>query len=330
MYADFETFNKPMNESLKGHDDEDDNEDDVDDDDRDNEIEAVVEEEEYEPPLKIRKEDKLLFEGYHSISGYTIHVVSSLFQQEFPPISYRQIRESDLPAGEMFIYHLKQLDKKVQSIYETKYNALMQPLTKKQIIQFKKADRCYLCSKRFQCKVSFLDWKESQKLYTDNYNETTKIFVSTEALLGPKVMDHDHWTGIYRGPAHAKCNLQFYEQKKLIVFFHGGSNFDFHLLIQSLKPHLIKDKNQKKKIFFHQPKIIAKTLERFVQIDMKTIVFKDSYNFLQSSLDKMVQNLKKKAEQLGGGAHAYQKYLNIVGVISNQNFRFCQLKTLNF
>ena len=37
-------------------------------------------------------------------------------------------------------------------------------------------------------------------------------------------MDHDHYTGKYRGAAHSICNF----------VIHNDSNYDFHLIIAEL------------------------------------------------------------------------------------------------
>ena len=55
----------------------------------------------------------------------------------------------------------------------------MKPLTKKQLKKYEEASRCYICFKSFNGE-------------------------------NPKVRDHCHKTGRYRGPAHMKCNLHFF------------------------------------------------------------------------------------------------------------------------
>ena len=54
----------------------------------------------------------------------------------------------------------------------------MDPLTKKQWKKYKKAIKCHICYKPF-------------------------------TLRDPKVKDHCHHTGLYRGPAHSLCNLRY-------------------------------------------------------------------------------------------------------------------------
>ena len=53
----------------------------------------------------------------------------------------------------------------------------MKPLTPKEMDRYKKSERCHICFKPFK---------------EDN----------------PKVRDHCHYTGCYRGPTHMKCNVR--------------------------------------------------------------------------------------------------------------------------
>ena len=48
-------------------------------------------------------------------------------------------------------------------------------------------------------------------------------YVPSYILKGPKVRDHNHDTGAYRGAAHRTCNLNFRRRKKVPIFFHNGS-----------------------------------------------------------------------------------------------------------
>ena len=56
----------------------------------------------------------------------------------------------------------------------------MDPLTPKQWKKYNKASRCHICYKQFG-----------------------------DPKKGPKVCDHCHYTGRYRGPAHRNCNLMY-------------------------------------------------------------------------------------------------------------------------
>ena len=54
------------------------------------------------------------------------------------------------------------------------------------------------------------------------------------AGLGGKVRDHNHYTGLYRGPAHSGCNIALSNSKQIPVFFHNLGNYDAHLIMQNV------------------------------------------------------------------------------------------------
>ena len=80
------------------------------------------------------------------------------------------------------------------------------PLTKKQWKRYEKASRCHICFKPFNSK-------------------------------DPKVRDHCHYTGCYRGPAHSLCNLRYRIPSYIPVVLHNLSGYDVHLFIKELGKH---------------------------------------------------------------------------------------------
>ena len=99
-----------------------------------------------------------------------------------------------------------------------------------------------------------------------------------------KVRDHCHITGEYRGPAHNKYNLNVTpKQSSFIPFkFHNFSNYDCHLFFKKL----VDKKNDNVKF-----KIIPKKNEEYISVGCGCIKFIDSYRFLKSSLQELVNNL---------------------------------------
>ena len=102
--------------------------------------------------------------------------------------------------------------------------------------------------------------------------------------LGPKVRDHNHYTGKYRGAAHSGCNLRKKLSKQIPVFFHNLSGYDSHFIFQ----HLSSVEG------FPNPTVVGKSLENFISFRIGSLVFKDSMKFLNGSLGKLVQNLRNK------------------------------------
>ena len=60
------------------------------------------------------------------------------------------------------------------------------------------------------------------------------IFFKSFNRENPKVRDHRHYTGRYRGPAHMKCNLQYRIPSYIPIVFHNLSGYDAHLFIKEL------------------------------------------------------------------------------------------------
>ena len=98
-----------------------------------------------------------------------------------------------------------------------------------------------------------------------------------------KVRDHDHITGLYRGAAHSKCNLQLQKTYKIPVFFHNFRGYDSHLLVHSLPkfPH-------------RKVNVIAQSMEKYLIMGWgQHLVFKDSLQFINVALEKLATNLLK-------------------------------------
>ena len=102
-----------------------------------------------------------------------------------------------------------------------------------------------------------------------------------------KVRDHDHLTGLYRGAAHTKCNLQLQKTYKIPVFFHNFRGYDSHLLVHSLPKHPDRKIN-----------IIAQSMEKYLILNWGDhIVFKDSFQFINVPLEKLAANLLKAGRE---------------------------------
>ena len=123
-----------------------------------------------------------------------------------------------------------------------------------------------------------------------------------------KVRDHCHLTGKYRGPAHSKCNINVKQKDSnfISVILHNFSNYDCHLFFKTLV-----DKKKDKVEF----KVIPKTNEEYISIRYGCVRFIDSYRFLSSSLDKLVETLVdnshksfKNLKKENVGDHNYIKY----------------------
>ena len=153
----------------------------------------------------------------------------------------------------------------------------MTPLTPKEMDRYKKSERCHICFKPFK---------------EDN----------------PKLRDHCHYTGRYRGPAHIKCNLQYKIPSYIPTIFHNLSGYDTHLFIKELATSTngakigVIAKNKEDYISFsikvEVDRYIDKNgIEKSKEIELRFI---DSFKFMSSSLDSLVNNLARGGNEFFG------------------------------
>ena len=64
-------------------------------------------------------------------------------------------------------------------------------------------------------------------------DELTEEEIERIKKKGSKVIDHDHWTGKYRGAAHSGCNIALRKTRKIPVIFHNLTG-KFYFLIYSI------------------------------------------------------------------------------------------------
>ena len=95
-----------------------------------------------------------------------------------------------------------------------------------------------------------------------------------------KGRDHCHISSKCRGAAHQSCNLNFQLTKKIPVIFHNLKVYDSHLIFSVLHKFDLKIN------------VIPNVLEKYMEFFLnKNLVFIDSIQFMNSSLDKLVKNL---------------------------------------
>ena len=151
----------------------------------------------------------------------------------------------------------------------------MDPLTKKQWKRYKRSAICHICFKPFNSKE-------------------------------PKVRDHCHYTGRYRGPAHSLCNLRYRIPCYIPVVFHNLSGYDAHLFIKGLgnnsRDMEVIAKNKEDYISFSVDVAVDKYVDKEGNEKEKLIElrFIDSFKFMSSSLDSLTKNLVSGGKQLFG------------------------------
>ena len=168
-------------------------------------------------------------------------------------------------------------------LYKSAPKKPMNKLTKEQTVEFKTAKECHICFKKF------------------SPNDR-------------KVRDHCHYTGKYRGAAHSSCNLRYRIPDYIPVVFHNLAGYDAHLFIKELAKDTTKigviAKNAENYISFS----VKVEVDKFINKAGKTALnekskeielrFIDSFKFMSSSLDSLVNNLAKGGHEFWG----FEKY----------------------
>ena len=164
----------------------------------------------------------------------------------------------------------------------------MDPLTNEEKLKFKRAKECHICFKEF-------------------------------SLKDMKVRDHCHYTGKNRGTAQVSCNLRYKIPNYIPVVFHNLAGYDAHLFIKELVKQRTKigviAKNTENYISFSVKVEVDKYIdkagnEKFKEIELRFI---DSFKFMSSSLDSLVNNLAKGGHEFWGfeGYNSEQRRLLI-------------------
>ena len=143
-------------------------------------------------------------------------------------------------------------------------------MTKENEEEFQKAEECHICNKKYSDKDI-------------------------------RVRDHCHITGKYRGSAHQECNLQLKlnpEKVKIPVIFHNLRGYDSHFIMQEIGA-IVKDyeyTNKKGQKCQMNINAIPNNMEKYMAFMLGNhLTFLDSFQFMSSSLEKLVGNLPKES-----------------------------------
>ena len=138
------------------------------------------------------------------------------------------------------------------------------------------------------------------------YRKAMKCHICFKELGKNKVRDHCHYCGLYRGAALTMCNLRYKIPKYIPVVFHNLAGYDAHLFICELAKHM------------SHIGVIAKNVEDYISFSIKVEIevglctkeielrFIDSFKFMSSSLDSLVNNSAKGDNKFWG----FEEYSN--------------------
>ena len=143
----------------------------------------------------------------------------------------------------------------------------------------------------------------------ERFNKETKCWICNGKFTGDvkncKVRDHCHFTGRYRGAAHKICNFLYRKPNFTPVVFYNLSGYDSHLFVKNLgfsKGDIDRIPNTEERYISFTKKIQIGSYTKKVkneegETEYETrplhhqIRFNDSFKFMATSLDKLVNNL---------------------------------------
>ena len=142
---------------------------------------------------------------------------------------------------------------------------------------------CEYCKKGMKkhFNKNFIMSEEEEQFQSNN---TCWICEKLTADDDEKVRDDCHVTGKFRGAAHRNCNINFQLTKNVPVIFHNLRGYDSHLIVNEVNKLDVKID------------VIPKRLEKYMTFFLqKKIVFIDGIQFMNSSLEKLVQTSSDNA-----------------------------------
>ncbi|KAK4882447.1 hypothetical protein RN001_005766 [Aquatica leii] len=144
----------------------------------------------------------------------------------------------------------------------------------------------YLSNKKVM--IPLTDSEQLSHINADYCHICEKVCVMEE-----KVYDHDHLTGLYRGPAHSVCNINYKIPRFVPIFFHNLSNYDSHMFVKDIvlkKEEIDVIAQNKEKYISFSKKVHVDDVTNCNGKKQKLFIklrFVDSFRFMASSLEKL-------------------------------------------
>ena len=193
----------------------------------------------------------------HIPAGFCAYTVSTNPMYATDPFLY-----SGVDCMAVFFDHMAKEQERIASILDV--NIPMLPLTDEEKNKYDLAQECPKCHKPF-------------------------------SSTNPKVRHHNHSTGRFIGALCNSCNLQIRNKKcsfVLPVVFHNLKNYDAHHIFKYFNKETADKYGLQK---FQKVKILAVTMEKYISFNIQHLRFIDSCQFLNASLEKLVNSLARDA-----------------------------------
>ena len=235
-------------------------------------------------------------------------------QRRVASLAFRAVTRNgfELPTGEMVYLTRAEAGESEHAVVERYLRFLLR--VGKRYLLWKKTTNV-------PARPTAAEWEEHQA--ATKCARCDKAFVEGCPRKG-KVLHHRHGTGEYIETLCGSCNRAITQAREVPVVFHNGGNYDFKFLIRTiaflrreaepqdpdsdeepqeadsdeeLEPQdsdslELDEEVDFKKLHFS---VLFKTSEKMLQVKLGNLVFRDSINFYNSGLDKLMDNLAKTA-----------------------------------
>ncbi|XP_033746976.1 uncharacterized protein LOC117332202 [Pecten maximus] len=118
-----------------------------------------------------------------------------------------------------------------------------------------------------------------------SFKSATICHICGKGMGDDRVRDHCHVTGAFRGAAHNECNTNYKYTGRIPVVFHNLRGYDSHLIMQAIGK--VSDK---------EIKCIPNNMEKYISFSMGCMDFIDSFQFMGTSLEKLIGNLSAEGK----------------------------------
>ena len=194
----------------------------------------------------------------HVPSGFCAYTVSVDSEFETEPVLY-----SGVDCMNQFYDHLAKEQERIESILNL--NRKMLPLTNEEQVRFEQTNACPRCRGAFSAE-------------------------------NRKVRHHNHRTGRFIDALCNSCNIQIRDNRPRIpVAAHNLRNYDAHHVIRNFGKRMAAKFDENGRESYRKINVIALNLEKFISFSINHLRFIDTFQFMSTSLERLVSNLPKES-----------------------------------
>ncbi len=194
----------------------------------------------------------------HKPCGYGLYGVCTDEKLNIEPVIYRGEDTVD-----KFIKNLYSIREKIEGIRDTRTINI----ENNDMLIYNRENCCGLCGE-----YGFTEGKPKNKVSKEDF---IKYIGNNKTILSCSI------TNKYLGAVHSSCKYKFDKDFKIPVIFHNLKNYDGHFIIREANKYA------------KEIDCIPLNKEKYITFSLDNMIFLDSYQFMTSSLESLVSNLRK-------------------------------------